>query len=95
MDKYILIGITIDNQIVVKKTCTIDENNTNQWHLKTAICEFKTDRHLEFWPLTANYRKNGETGINEDSLKSVHKFAYNHGDGVSNVLSNALSTLGF
>lgn len=94
MENYIVIGITDEGQIVTKKYSIIDENNTTQFHLKTAIiCNEKNDRHLKFWHLTTTYRKSGETGINEDALKSIYKFPYNHGDGVFNVLRRALATL--
>lgn len=93
MENYIVIGITDEGQIVTKKYSIIDENNTTQFHLKTAICNKKNDRHLKFWHLTTTYRKSGETGINEDALKSIYKFPYNHGDGVFNVLRRALATL--
>ena len=89
---YILIGITIDNQIVIKKA--LSYLSLDEYALNVVICDYNNDRHLEFWPLYKNTCRREETGINEIELASVHKFDVRPTENVDECFIRAFDELG-
>lgn len=92
MEKYILIGFTVDGCIVVKKA--LSYLSLDEYALNVVLCDYTNDRHLEFWPLYKNTCRREENGINEIELTSVHKFVARPNESVDECFICAFDELG-
>lgn len=92
MEKYILIGFTINNEIVVKKA--LSYLSLDEYALNVVLCNYTNDRHLEFWPLYKNTCTREERGIDEVELTSVHKFEARPNETVDECFIRAFDELG-